>query len=371
MKKWLGRGLIVVLIGLVLLYFGAKDFLQQWVANTPVSAPAPQTPAPKNEGVLVDVVFAKEQRLAQQVTAVGSLLAQNATMVRAESSGRIARILFEEGTAVRAGTTLVLLDTDVLQAELQQAQAQLSLATSRSRRATQLSKQGFISAQAQDESASEQAVALAQVNIIKTKMDKSQIKAPFDGVLGLRNVSVGDYVNNGTDIVSLASIDKLQVDFRVPEQYLSQLYVGSAIRLRLDAQADQEFVGQVNAISPLVDEQGRSVLLRAHVPNDKGVLRPGLFARVIVDLAEVDAIMVPETALSPAGQAQYVYRVVGENMAQRIEVAVGIRRDGWVQVTGIQAGDKILTTGLQKVQDGSQIRFEPPVDQTLAASTKG
>lgn len=306
-------------------------------------------------GVGVEVAPVRAQRLTQQVTAVGTLRAQQSAMLRAESSGRIAKIRFEEGTATTEGTLLVQLDTDLLEAELQQAQAKLALAQSRANRSQKLSKEGFISAQAQDESSSERAVAAAEVNIIKTKIDKSQIKAPFDGVLGLRYVNVGDYVSNGDEIVSVASIDKLQIDIRVPEHYLAQIAVGTPVHLYLDAQAGQEFMGQVIAISPMIDEQGRAVVLRAHVANPDGQLRPGQFARVSLDLDEIDGLMVPETAIAPSGQAQYVYRVVDNEVAERVEVIVGLRRDGWVQVTGIAPEDRVITSGLQKVQDGSKI----------------
>lgn len=370
MKKGLAWLIAILLVGAALLYWGAKELVDEVIGHkSEATAVAPALEQPV--GTLVEVTPARSERLAQQVTAVGSLLAQHAITVRAESSGRIAKIAFEEGRSVQAGALLVQLDTDLLQAELQQAQAQAQLANSRAHRAQQLSQQGFISAQAQDESNSERAVVQAQVNIIKTRVDKSQIKAPFDGVLGLRYVSVGDYVNEGTELVALASLDQLQVDFRIPEQYLTQVQVGANIRLQLDAQGGHEFQGQIKAISPMIDEQGRSVVLRAHVPNPNGELRPGQFARVVLDLAEVDALMVPETALAPSGQAQYIYRVIDGNTAQRIETTVGIRRDGWVQVSGIEAGDLILSAGLQKVQDGSKLRFEAPAKTLSVVMASG
>lgn len=373
MKKLLAWLIVSLLIGSALLYWGAKELVDEIIKPKSATEHSVIKPTPAaTPSLKVDVVPVRAQKLAQQVTAVGSLLAQNAIVVRAENSGRIAQIFFEEGAPVKKGALLVQLDTQVLAAELKQAQAQLQLAQSRAHRAQQLSQQGFISAQAQDESKSEQAVALAQVQIIKTKIDKSQIRASFDGVLGLRSVSVGDYVAIGTDIVSLASIDQLQVDFRVPEQYLTQITVGTPIRLRLDAQQDKEFIGQVNVISPIIDEQGRSVLLRAHVPNSSGALRPGQFARVVLDLNEIDALMVPETSISPSGQAQYIYRVDGAGKAERVEVTVGIRRDGWVQVMGLDTNDVVLTTGLQKVRPGDVLQYElSGLPSEAATPTKG
>ena len=357
MRKLLMWLIIAALVGAALIYWGARELVDNIIGITANSSTTTEV-AKQPADLQVDVSPVRKQPLRQQVTAVGSLLAQNAVTLRAESSGRIAKILFKEGSPTAQGALLVQLDTDLLQAELQQAQAQLNLAQSQAHRAKQLTQQGFISAQAQDETNSKRAVAAAQVAIIQAKIEKSQIKAPFDGVLGLRYVSLGDYVANGTEIVSLASLEQLQVDFRVPEQYLNQISIGTPVRLRLDAQEGREFVGEVNAISPLIDEQGRSVVLRAHVPNPDLHLRPGQFARVVLDLNEAEALMVPETALSPSGQAQYVFRVKEDNIVERIEVQVGIRRDGWVQVNGLDESDLVLITGLQKIQNGSKVRYD-------------
>lgn len=357
MKKWLWWVLIILVAGGVLAYFIAPDLIK---GKTTASTAAPGTTAPSSaQAIFVTVEPVRLQTLAQQVTAVGSLLAQDSVMLRAETGGRIAEIFFEEGSPAKKGEVLVQLDTDLLRAELQQAQANLQLADSRARRAQQLSSEGFISAQAKDESLSERNVAAAQVNIIKTKIDKSQIVAPFDGVLGLRHVSVGDYVAAGAEVVGMASIDQLQVDFRIPEQYLSQVQVGTPLQLRLDSQPGVIFSAQVNAISPQLDEQGRAVVLRARVPNPELKMRPGQFARLTIDLAAAEALMVPETAISPSGQAQYVYRLMPDDRVQRLEVQVGQRRDGWVQVTGLAPTDVVLTSGLQKVQNGSLVQYEP------------
>ncbi len=357
MKKWLWWGLIVLVIGVVFLYIGARGLVQDFMPTPSTTAVSAATDEPK--GVWVEVAAVSPQRLAQQVTAVGSLLAQDSVLLRAETGGRIAHIFFDEGRSARQGEVLVQLDIDLLEAELQQAQANLQLADSRARRAQQLSREGFISAQAMDESLSERNVAAAQVNIIKTKIAKSQITAPFDGVLGLRHVSVGDYISAGSEVVGMASIDQLQVDFRVPEQYLPLVQVGTPIQLRLDSQPGQVFTAQVNAISPQLDEQGRAVVLRAKVSNPDFTMRPGQFARLTLALAEEDVLVVPETALSPSGQAQYVYRVGPDNVVERIEVRVGLRRDGWVQVSGLMPTDVVLVSGLQKVQTGTLVRYEP------------
>jgi len=196
--------------------------------------------------------------------------------------------------------------------------------------------------------------------------------APFSGVMGLRNVSVGDYVNAGQDLVQLEAINPLKLDFRISETYLTQVQVGQTLDVRFDALPDVARTGRVIAVSPVVDAGGRSILVRAQVPNnptddptddptgDNGQLRPGLFARVQLLFAQEDALVVPETALAPAGQVQYVYRVVnkdGQAHAERVEVTIGERRDGRVEIRhGVAAGDAVVVAGLQRLSDGARVK---------------
>lgn len=310
-----------------------------------------------DESVGVDAVVVEQVSLSRSVAAVGSLSSENSVMVRPEITGRIAAINFQEGGPVTQGQVLIELDSSVAQAQLEQAQAALALATSQYRRAQQLTKQGFISGQARDESASELKVQQAAVALAKAQLEKTVIKAPFDGLVGLRHVSVGDYVSPGHDLVLLESINPLNVDFRVPEQFLGVVRVGSRISLRFDAMADVIREGVVGAISPLVDVGGRSLLLRAKVPNDDDSLRPGMFARVQLQFADKQALMVPEAAIAPGGEMNYVYRVDDDHVT-RVGVMLGLRQEGQVEIThGLNEGDRILISGLQKVSDGTRIHL--------------
>jgi membrane fusion protein (multidrug efflux system) len=225
-----------------------------------------------------------------------------------------------------------------------------------------LSRQGFISQQAKDESGSRLAVQQAEVQLARVQLDKTRIRAPFDGVTGLRNVSVGDYVGPGTDLVQLEAVSTLNVDFRIPEQYLADVKAGMPVELRFDAFLGETRHGSVLAVSPAVDTAGRSILLRAQVPNEDGALRPGLFSRVRLELSRYQALMVPETALAPSGQDQYIY-IVKDGRAERRQVQVGVREQGWVQVTGdLKAGDNVLVAGLQKVRDGVPVDIQEVID---------
>lgn len=322
-------------------------------ANSVTSSTSPKAPAAKR--VTVEAAAVARMAWARGASAVGSLRSGDSVMLRPEVTGRIAQIHFDEGGKVTRGQVLVRLDDSVVRAQWQQAEANLSLSNSQYRRAVELSKQGFISKQARDEAASQLQVQQAAVALAKAHLDKTLIRAPFDGLVGLRNVSVGDYVSPGIDLVTIESIDPLNVDFRIPEHFLGQVRPGVNLTLRFDALPGQTRQGVVGAISPLVDAGGRSILLRANVPNTDGALRPGMFARVQLQFADEQSLVVPETALAPAGESQYVFRIE-QGRAVRVAVTIGQRRAGLVEVlTGLNEGDQVVVSGLQKIVDGAEV----------------
>ncbi|SIT23194.1 efflux RND transporter periplasmic adaptor subunit [Achromobacter sp. MFA1 R4] len=329
-------------------------FVPRWLASPAPTAQAVSKPAPAAPA-RVAVAAVQEVPFARGLSAVGSLRSDESVVLRPEVAGRIQSIEFKEGQPVKQGQLLIRLDDSVPRAELAQARANLTLAQSHYRRAVELQGKGFVSQQARDESASTLKVQEAAVALAQARLDKMTISAPFAGIVGLRSVSVGDYVNQGQDLAPLEAIDPLKVDFRVPEMYLSKVGVGQQLTLRLDALPGQERRGLVYAVSPLVDAGGRSILLRATVANQDGVLRPGMFARVQLLFSEDKALVAPEAALSPSGETQYVYRV--ENgVAKRREVTIGERREGRVEIlTGVAANDMLVVSGLQRVTDGAPV----------------
>jgi len=323
-------------------------------APGPARAAVVEQAAPQKK-VPVETAAAEEIPFARGITAVGSLRSDEAVVLRPEVAGRIRDINFSEGAPVRKGQLLIRLDDSIPRAELEQARANLALAQSQNRRATNLHAEGFISQQARDEATSSLKVQQAAVVLAQARLDKTAILAPFDGIIGLRSVSVGDYVSEGQDLAPLEAIDPLKVDFRVPELYLTQLKVGQSLQVGFDALPGQSRAGRVYAISPLIDAGGRSVVLRAQVENDDAVLRPGLFARVQLLFNEDKALVVPEAALAPSGAVQYVYRVT-DGRAERVEVTIGERREGRVEIlTGLAAGDRVVVAGLQRITDGAPV----------------
>jgi membrane fusion protein (multidrug efflux system) len=326
-------------------------------ADTTASAPAKAAAAPAS-GPLTTVEATKVmlQALPQTITTVGSLRSDESITVRPEVAGRISAIAFQEGQRVAKGATLVRLDPAINQAEVQQARANLKLAQSKYERAVDLSGRNFISGQAKDEAENNLRVAEAAVALADARLAKTEIKAPFNGIIGLRVVSVGDYVKEGADVVNLESIDPLKVDFRVPEIYLTQLQVGQTLTVALDALPGKTFEGRVFAVNPLIDAAGRSVVIRALVRNADTSLRPGMFARVrLITRDEKQALVIPEQAIVPQGDEQYVFRIVDGKVA-RVKVDIGQRRDAKVEILkGLGPDDIVVTAGQLKLREGMAV----------------
>ena len=338
-------------------WFGTRQAAPSAAPPAASTAPAKAQAAPLNgPPMTVEATKVMLQALPQTITAVGSLRSDESITVRPEVAGRISVIGFQEGQRVAKGATLVRLDPAINQAEVQQARANLKLAQSKYARAVDLATRNFISGQAKDEAENNLRVAEAAVALADARLAKTEIKAPFAGIIGLRVVSVGDYVKEGADVVNLESIDPLKVDFRVPEIYLAQLAVGQTLTVTLDALPGKAFEGKVYAVNPLIDAAGRSVVIRAVVRNADTTLRPGMFARVrLITRDEKQALVVPEQAIVPQGDEQYVFRVVDGKVA-RVKVDIGQRRDAKVEILkGLGPGDVVVTAGQLKLREGMPV----------------
>jgi len=316
----------------------------------------------------VEAAKVARQPLPQTITAVGSLRSDESVTLRPEVAGRVNAILFKEGQNVRQGMTLVRLDPAINAAEVQQAKANLVLAKSKYDRAVELSQRNFISGQAKDEAENNLRVAEAAVALVEARLAKTEIKAPFSGVIGLRVVSVGDYVKEGADMVNLESIDPLKVDFRVPETYMRQVQPGQTLTVTLDALPGRKFDGKVLAVNPLIDAAGRSVVIRAIVRNADTSLRPGMFTRVnLITKDQQDALVIPEQAIVPQGDEQFVFRIV-DGKAARVRVDIGQRRDGKVEVLkGLDLNDMVVTAGQLKLREGMPVTISTAPGPASAA----
>jgi membrane fusion protein (multidrug efflux system) len=308
------------------------------------------------DAVAVEAAKVIAAPLSEQVTAIGTLLSDEAVTVSSEIPGRLKEIHFKEGEPVEKGAPLFTLDDSVYRAQLADAEAKLKLAEQTHQRTTQLFKNKYATAQSADEATSNLAVSTATVELARVQLEKTRIAAPFSGIVGLRHVSVGEYITSGQALVNLEAIDPVKADFRVPERFLPAIRVGQAIRIKVDAYPGETFEGKVYAIDPRLDVAGRSLLVRALLPNNDQRLRPGLFARVTVLLQlKEDALSVPEQAIVPQGDSQYVFRIIN-GKAALTKVVIGTRREGRVEIVdGLSAGDEVVTAGQLKIRDGSAV----------------
>lgn len=338
-------------------------------AKKPAAAkPFPPTP--------VRAVRAKTAPAIDVARAVGSLRADESVMIRPEIAGRVGRIAFAEGARVKRGELLVALDDAEYRALVASSASQARLDAQRLARAEDLFKKKFISSQALDEARSNWARALAKQREDEAKLAKTLVHAPFPGVVGLRQVSEGAYVAAGTDIARLDKIDVIKLDFRVPEITLSRLAAGQSLRVAVDAYPDAQFSGQIYAIEPAIDEQTRTVLVRARVGNPELQLRPGMFARVNLQLGvREQAVWVPEEAIVPRGRDSFVFRVVNAK-AEEVRVRTGARKVGEVEIIeGVTAGDLVVTEGNHRLRPGATVAVsgggEPPKPKAQAPGEKG
>jgi membrane fusion protein (multidrug efflux system) len=337
---------------------------------SPRAAPKGAPAAAKGAGgVPVRVATVGTGTISEEVSAVGNLLANESVMIRPEREGRIVAIHFSEGQLVRKGAPLVALDSAEIEAQHAAAASDATLNRSRLKRARELHEKKFISGQALDDAIEALNQSLARQAEIKARLDRSLIVAPFEGVAGLRQVSPGAYVKAGQDIARLEGIGTLKLDFRVPELYLGQIRQGQEVAARLDAFPGETFRGEIYAIEPAVDEQTRTVLLRARVANPGARLKPGMFARVVLVLAtRENALIVPEQALVPQGNDRFVFRVAG-GKAVLAKIEPGLRRPGEVEVRGgLSAGDTIVVDGQLRLRDGVAVTVVPDQSPPAAAA---
>lgn len=349
-------------------------------AATPAAATAAAAPGrgPGGGSVpSVEVARVETVRLQDDAQAVGTLRSRQSVVLRPEVAGRVARMAFEDGAAVRKGQVLVQLDDSLQRAELSQAQAQLSIAQANLNRNRELVAQNFVAQRVVDESAANLQVAQAQVALAQARLDRMRIAAPFDGTVGLSNITLGAYVKDGDALVNLEDTSALTVDFNLPERYQSRLSRGQSVRVQVDALPGEVFEARVIAVDPLLDANGRSIAVRAEMPvNRTSALRPGMFARVLTVFSVDDAaLVVPEEALVPQAGKQFVYLVSEEGegdarkwVSRRVEVDVGARRGSSVQIVkGLSPADTVVVAGQQRLQrDGTAVRV---VDMARVAAT--
>lgn len=310
-------------------------------------------------GFAVPVMLAPVQAKSLDVTieSVGTLVANESVTLRPEITGRITDIYFTEGQPVKKGEKLFQLDDRMARAEVKQAEASLKLARLNFSRFEKLVNTGAATRRRYDEARAELAVAEANLDVARTRLDYTAIKAPFDGVVGLRHISPGELVNVGQDLANFVSYDPMKVNFSIPETKAAKLKIDQAIKIEVEALPDQLFNGIVYALDPQLDVEGRSVSLRARVPNPDSVLKPGYFARVKLNIARKEgALTVPESAIVPQGNQKFVYLLLPDNTVNLVPVTLGERLTGEVEIlSGLHEGDQVVISGQIKLRSGAKV----------------
>lgn len=317
--------------------------------------------------VPVEVVSAQTGVVQDTVSAVGNTLARESVDIVAEVAGRITAIRFEEGQRVSAGDVLFELDQSREQAELREAIAQRDDARAKHRRAQALREDDSVSQAQVDELAALREGAEARVAGVRSRLGDRQIRAPFDGTTGLREVSLGAYVAPGTRLTTLDDLAVVRVDFSVPERFLAALGSGLRVEARNVAFRDRTFEGEVSRVGTRVDPVTRAVRVQSEFDNSHNRLRPGMFMTVqLVFGQRDDAVLVPEEALVSQGQSTYAF-VITEDRAQRVELTTGQRRNGRVEILdGIEAGQMVVVAGLQRLRDGATVRVLDDTSNAMA-----
>lgn len=318
----------------------------------------PDAPRPAaSTAYVVEVVQLTAQPFRETLFATGTLLANETVELPAQSAGVVKEVRFQEGQPVKAGDVLVVMDDSELQAQLKRTEAQLELATVAEKRSRQLLEAGTLIPEAQyDESRANLDVARAQAELTRAQLAKTRIVAPFDGMAGLRRVSIGAYLTPGTPVASLQDVSALKLDFTLPERYLPLLRGASNVTFRV-AGHGESLPATIYAIEPAVDVSTRSLRVRALAPNEHQRLLPGSFAEVRVVLDEIpDAILIPPIALIPGLKEQRVFVHNAGKVEQR-EVHVGLRTSDALQIVeGLRPGEELIVSGILQLRPGMNVQ---------------
>jgi membrane fusion protein (multidrug efflux system) len=311
--------------------------------------------APTATPLTVETVVLAPQAFRETITATGTLRAREAVSMRSEVAGIVAGIHFGEGERVAAGDLLLEIDDRELRAQRERVAARVALETATERRVRELLSTKNASQATHDEAVANLRVTKAELAVIDAQLAKTELRAPFAGVVGLRDISVGSYLTPGTIVVDLVAVDALKLDFSLPERYQDAVRAGMPVRGSVQGRGEA-FEGRVYAIDPSVDVDSRSLRLRATVPNPDERLRPGQFAELLIVLDEVpDALLVPAIGLIP-GLRQPTVLVVRDGVVERREVTAGTRTADEVRVTsGLAPGDRVIVTGILQLRAGMPV----------------
>lgn len=310
---------------------------------------------PKTGGPMpVEYLVAERRDIANPLFATGTLLPNEQLDLKVEMTGRIEQILFSEGQFVKKGQLLLKINDSELQAQLKKNQAELQLARDNERRQKQLLDAQAIGESDYDLARNRIQTLTADAEFLQTQLAKVQLFAPFDGVMGIRQIAPGGYVQAGTTIAPLRQLNPLKLEFSLPEKYVSEVRVGQSVEFSTE-DSGQKFSAKVNLLDPQIDAATRTLRVRAICSNPSGKLMSGAFAKVVFPLKSSGQIMVPTQAVVPTATGKQVF-VIKNGKATPVEVVGGLRTESEIQLeSGVQPGDSIITSGLLVMRPGMAV----------------
>ena len=340
--------LILFLAVLFVVAYPKLDFGKEDATNSPSN---PKT----RKALTVEAVEAAYEKLDFSVNVTGTIVADENVDLNSEVSGKVESILFEEGQEVNKDAVLLLINDDELQAELKKLQFTQKLNEDNEFRQKKLLEKEAISREEYEIALTTLQTAQAEIDLLQTRLEKHRIRAPFTGRIGLREVSVGSYLNPGALIATVYRIDPIKIDFSIPGRYLNDINVGDKLKFSVDAY-DEQFEGEIYALEPQIDLQSRSIKLRAKSPNPGQKLLPGQFAKIQLILDEIqDAILVPSIAVIPELNQTKIFTYKDGEVNTKI-VKTGIRTADKVQIVeGLEPGEIVITSGLLQIRPGMKV----------------
>lgn len=317
-----------------------------------------QGPPPKVKVITYTVV---PGQLVVNLETVGTLLATESTTIRSEVAGKIEAMPMLEGQAVKKGDLLIQIDDMDYQQEVERKKADFELAQLTYERNAKLVQAGATTQQIKDESNAAMMIKKAAYETAKIQLERTRIVAPYDGILGVTNISLGEYLPIGTAIINISAINPILAQFPISQNYFSRIKLEEPITLTVDSWPGKKFKGSIYAIDPQIDVETRTVPVKAEVPNKKSLLRPGMFAHISMPVeVKENTLLVPEEALIPSADQMTVLKVV-DGKAQIAKITTGIRQNSMVEVTsGLEEGDVIISSGQLKVQEGMPVEAINP-----------
>ncbi|WP_303310702.1 efflux RND transporter periplasmic adaptor subunit [Hymenobacter sp. BT730] len=306
----------------------------------------------------VQVYIVKPTNLADEVAATGSVLADEAVVIKSEISGKITSLNIREGQPVRRGQVLFSINADEIQADLRKQEYNIKLYRDQERRQRVLLNKEYISAQEYEQTNNQLLTAQAELQSLRANLAKAYVRAPFDGVLGLTTATVGTYVSPGTEITTLSRIRPVKIDFAVPGRFASNVRVGDVVSVT-DEATNKQYEAKVYAIDPQIDPVSRTQPVRARFPNTGNELRPGAFVKVNLELGEsTNALQVPTEAVIPEASGYTVFTVKG-GKAVSTKIKIGVRSEKVIQITdGLAVGDTVIRTGILQLKPGDAVQIQ-------------